>query len=76
MTAMGAVRHVSDIRADDASAEGKALNSRQLGTNEFASQKGMHMGAIRHGADYRQDKEMLPEGHGVLSPQRGWNGGM
>ena len=56
MTSMGAVRHISDIRADDQVQEGQSMLTLQAGTNRFASQKGMSMGAVRHIADIRADQ--------------------
>jgi hypothetical protein len=56
MTGFGAVRHIADIRADDASKEGENIITLQAGTNKFASQKGMTgFGAIRHVSDIRSD---------------------
>ena len=43
-----------------------------LGTNKFASQKGMSMGAVRHVADIRAD-DMNQEGQGVINLQAGTN---
>ena len=40
---MGSVRHVADIRADDASTESQSDISLQAGTNKLASQKGKLM---------------------------------
>ena len=75
MRAMGAVRLGADIRCDITTAESKSIINRQVGTNEYASQKGYVIGGIRHGADYRQDKEMNADGFGLLCPQTGWNQG-
>jgi len=41
-----------------------------LGTNKFASQKGMSMGAVRHVADIRSD-DMDRAGQGVITLQAG-----
>lgn len=41
-----------------------------VGTNKFASQKGMSMGAVRHVADIRAD-DMDQEGQGLVSLQSG-----
>lgn len=43
-----------------------------LGTNKFASQKGMSMGAVRHVADIRAD-DMNQEGQGHVQLQAGTN---
>lgn len=43
-----------------------------LGTNQFASQKGMSMGAVRHVADIRAD-DMTQEGQGSIGLQSGTN---
>jgi len=43
-----------------------------VGTNKFASQKGMSMGKVRHIADIRAD-DMVPEGHGQIQLQSGTN---
>ncbi len=75
MRGMGAVRLGADIRCDITSAESKSMINRQMGTNEFASQKQYVIGGRRHGADYRQDKEMTADGMGILSSQTGWNQG-
>ena len=42
------------------------------GTNKFASQKGMSMGAVRHVADIRAD-DMTQEGQGNIGLQAGTN---
>jgi len=42
----------------------------KTGTNKFASQKGMSMGAVRHVADIRAD-EMNQDGQGVITLQSG-----
>ena len=44
----------------------------RLGTNKFASQKGMSMGAVRHVADIRAD-DMTQDGQGVINLQAGTN---
>jgi len=67
---MGAVRHISDIRADDMDQNGQGIINLQAGTNKFASQKGMSMGAVRHVADIRAD-DMNQEGCGVIGLQSG-----
>ena len=51
--AMGAVRHVSDIRADDMDKGGAGVIGLQMGSNKGASQKGMAMGASRKVADMK-----------------------
>lgn len=43
-----------------------------LGTNKFASQKGMSMGAVRHVADIKAD-EMQQDGQGHIGLQAGTN---
>lgn len=43
-----------------------------LGTNKFASQKGMSMGAVRHVADIRAD-DMVQEGQDHVQLQAGTN---
>lgn len=43
-----------------------------VGTNKFASQKGMSMGAVRHVADIRAD-DMNQDGQGVINLQAGTN---
>ena len=40
-------------RADDQTKEGNTLIGLQMGTNRYATQKGMVMGGVRHGADIR-----------------------
>nr|BAP84555.1 calponin [Mizuhopecten yessoensis] len=72
MTSMGAVRHISDIRADDQVPEGQSMLTLQAGTNRFASQKGMAMGAVRHIADIRAD-QFDPRSAGDISLQSGTN---
>nr|AMQ67291.1 calponin [Azumapecten farreri] len=72
MTSMGAVRHISDIRADDQVPEGQSMLTLQAGTNRFASQKGMSMGAVRHIADIRAD-QFDPRSAGDISLQSGTN---
>lgn len=67
---MGAVRHVSDIKADDATQEGQGIINLQLGTNQFASQKGMSMGSVRHVSDIKSDNCSV-ESHGILNLQSG-----
>ena len=44
----------------------------QTGTNQFASQKGMSFGSVRHGADIRAD-DLLKEGENELTLQAGTN---
>jgi len=67
---IGAVRHVSDIKADGMTQEGQGIINLQSGTNKFASQKGMSMGAVRHISDIRAD-DILPESHGMVNLQAG-----
>ena len=45
--AIGAVRHVSDIRADDMSKDGQNVIGLQAGSNKGASQAGMNIGGVR-----------------------------
>lgn len=45
--AIGAVRHVSDIRSDDMSKDGASVIGLQAGSNKGASQAGMKIGATR-----------------------------
>ena len=68
---MGSVRHIADIRADDACAAGNDYITLQSGTNKFASQKGMSMGAVRHVADIRAD-DACAEGNDYITLQSGW----
>ncbi|KAK3107834.1 hypothetical protein FSP39_023194 [Pinctada imbricata] len=80
----GAVRHISDIRADDLSRDGQDNIGLQAGSNKFASQKGMTgFGAVRHIADIRADdynKESstdisLQSGTNKFASQKGMRGG-
>ena len=43
-----------------------------LGSNKFASQKGMSIGSVRHVSDIKADK-MTREGQGILNLQSGTN---
>ncbi len=45
----GGVRHGADIRADDLQKDGADIIGLQMGTNRYATQKGMVMGGVRHG---------------------------
>ncbi|KAH3699753.1 hypothetical protein DPMN_074715 [Dreissena polymorpha] len=73
MTGFGAVRHVSDIRVDNACPEGQGELTQIAKTHVFASQKGMTgFGAVRHGPDIRADGATL-EGLSTLSLQTGTN---
>ena len=45
--AMGGVRHVSDIRADDMDKAGATVIGLQMGSNKGASQAGMNIGGVR-----------------------------
>lgn len=67
---MGAVRHVSDIKADSISQEGHGILNFQSGTNKFASQKGMSMGSVRHVSDIKAD-DIAPDSHGMINLQSG-----
>ena len=51
---------------------GHGVLTLQTGTNQFASQKGMSFGAIRHCADIRAD-DLLKDGEGELTLQAGTN---
>ncbi|MEH0879764.1 calponin repeat domain-containing protein, partial [Enterococcus faecium] len=70
----GAVRHIADIRADDASKEGQGVIGLQAGSNKGASQAGMSFGAVRHIADIRAD-DASKEGQSVIGLQAGSNKG-
>lgn len=73
MTCFGAVRHVSDIRADDSCPEGQGELTQTAKTNIFASQKGMTcFGSVRHGPDIRAD-DASSEGLSTLTLQTGTN---
>ncbi|KAL5019693.1 hypothetical protein ScPMuIL_002585 [Solemya velum] len=73
MTAIGAVRHISDIRADDLNQDSQGILTLQGGTNKYASQKGMTgFGAVRHISDIRAD-DMDQSGQSVLTLQAGTN---
>lgn len=67
---IGAVRHVSDIKADQMTQEGQGILNLQSGTNQFASQKGMSFGAVRHVSDIKADT-CAPESHGIINLQSG-----
>ena len=67
----GAVRHIADIRADDATKEGQGVIGLQAGSNRGASQAGMSFGAVRHIADIRAD-DASKEGQGVIGLQVGF----
>lgn len=67
---MGAVRHVSDIKADDMTQEGQGFINLQTGTNKFASQKGMSMGSVRHVSDIKADNISM-DSHGIINLQAG-----
>lgn len=43
-----------------------------MGTNKFASQKGMSFGSVRHVADIRCD-DVTKEGQGIITLQMGTN---
>ena len=51
---------------------GHCLLTLQTGTNQFASQKGMSFGSVRHGADIRAD-DLDREGCGELTQQSATN---
>ena len=51
---------------------GHCLLTLQTGTNQFASQKGMSFGSVRHGADIRAD-DLDREGTGELTQQSATN---
>lgn len=53
---MGAVRHVSDIKADDLCMEGQGHIGLQAGSNAGASQKGMSFGKGRGVSDLKISK--------------------
>lgn len=73
MTCFGAVRHVSDIRADDSCPEGQGELTQTAKTNIFASQKGMAcFGSVRHGPDIRAD-DASSKGLSTLTLQTGTN---
>ncbi|XP_060596033.1 uncharacterized protein C53C9.2-like [Ruditapes philippinarum] len=73
MTCFGAVRHGSDIRADNACPEGQGELTQTAKTNVFASQKGMTcFGSVRHGPDIRSD-DASSEGLSTLTLQTGTN---
>ncbi|XP_033758249.1 transgelin-3-like isoform X4 [Pecten maximus] len=70
---MGAVRHVADIRCDVYDKESLTMQNQQVGTNHYASQKGMTaMGAVRHISDIRAD-DACDEGKGTINLQCGTN---
>ena len=51
---------------------GHCLLTLQTGTNQFASQKGMSFGSVRHGADIRAD-DLVKDGEGELTQQAATN---
>lgn len=69
---IGAVRHVSDIKADGMTQEGQGIINLQSGTNKFASQKGMSIGSVRHVSDIRADN-ISNDSHGIINLQAGEN---
>lgn len=87
---IGGVRHIVDIRCDDLndsgewissgfhrltlSLSGKGIIGLQMGTNKFASQKGMTMGGVRHIFDIKCE-DMCPEGSSIINLQYGSNQG-
>jgi len=72
--AMGGVRHVADIRADDMSKDGAGHIGLQAGSNKGASQAGMSMGAVRHVSDIRAD-DMSKDSASSIGLQAGSNKG-
>jgi hypothetical protein len=70
----GAVRHIADIRADDASREGQSVIGLQAGSNKGASQSGMSFGSVRHISDIKVE-DASREGQSVISLQAGSNKG-
>jgi len=72
--AMGSVRHVSDIRADDFDRAGAGDIGMQAGSNKHASQAGMSMGAVRHVSDIRCD-DFDKAGSDIIGLQAGSNKG-
>jgi len=66
-------RHGRDFTADQLRA-GEGLIGLQSGTNKFATQKGMKIGAVRYCADIRADI-MNKDSQSVLILQSGWNKG-
>ncbi|XP_052255118.1 calponin homolog OV9M-like [Dreissena polymorpha] len=54
------------LRASD------GLLTLQTGTNQFATQKGMSFGAVRHGADIKAD-DLDPQGNTLLTQQAATN---
>lgn len=73
MTAMGAVRHISDIRADKFDKTSEGVITLQAGTNQWASQKGMTaIGAVRHISDLKVP-QASQEGQATISLQSGTN---
>ncbi|KAJ8316238.1 hypothetical protein KUTeg_006252 [Tegillarca granosa] len=70
---IGAVRHISDIRADNFSKDSEGVLTLQAGTNKFDSQKGMRgFGAVRHISDIRAD-DFSQASEGVITLQAGTN---
>ncbi|CAH1796013.1 unnamed protein product, partial [Owenia fusiformis] len=72
--AMGAVRHIADIKADDMSKDSQSSIGLQAGSNKGASQAGMSMGAVRHVSDIRAD-DMSKDSAGSIGLQAGSNKG-
>lgn len=73
MRSIGAVRHIADIRADDASQDSQSMITLQAGTNKFDSQKGMTgFGSVRHISDIRAD-DLVKEGNCFINLQAGTN---
>ena len=66
----GGVRHGADIRADDLQKDGADIIGLQMGTNRYATQKGMVMGGVRHGADIRAD-DQTKDGEALIGLQVG-----
>lgn len=54
------------------SIESQGIINLQSGTNQFASQKGMSFGAVRHISDIGVDA-ISREGHGIINLQAGTN---
>jgi len=73
MRSIGAVRHIADIRADDATQDSQSIITLQAGTNKFDSQKGMTgFGSVRHISDIRAD-DLVKEGNNFINLQAGTN---
>ena len=60
--AMGATRHIADMRVDPASREGQNVLGLQTGWNKGASQKGMSFGTVRHIHDIKVGREREKRG--------------